>query len=109
MTYPKAGDIFPAREAIELVASVDLGPPIEVPKIPKEACFENISSEEREFWKSEILRLKKERNAIILAHNYVPGDIQDVSDVVGDSLNLAQKGRDSNADVLVEPSVLFMN
>lgn len=109
MEYPKAGDIFRAKEAIELIASVDLCPPIEIPKIPNEAYVENISKKEREFWKSEIIRLKKERNAMVLAHNYVPGDIQDVADVVGDSLYLAQNGRDSDADVLVEASVLFMN
>lgn len=105
----KPGDIFPAKEAIALIPQVDLGPPIEVPDIPIEALSENISSEEREFWKSEILRLKKERNALILAHNYVPKDVQDVADVIGDSLYLAQKGKESGADVLVEAAVLFMN
>ena len=39
--------------------------------------------------KEEILRLKKERNAIILAHSYQTGDIQDMADYVGDSLGLA--------------------
>lgn len=108
-TYPKAGDIFPAKEAIALIPEIDLGPPIEVPEIPVEEFAENIPDEEREFLKSEILRLKKERNALILAHNYVRPEIQDLADFVGDSLALAQRGRDSDADVLVEPAVLFMN
>ena len=107
--FPKAGDIFPAKEAIELIPAADLGPPIEVPEIPAEARPENVSGEEQEFWTSEILRLKKERGAIILAHNYqIPG-IQDVADAVGDSLNLAETGKKSGAKVLVECSVLFMN
>ena len=41
--------------------------------------------------KAEILRLKKEKQAIILAHYYVDGAIQDIADYVGDSLALAQK------------------
>lgn len=109
MTYPKAGDIFPAKEAISLIPQIDLGPPIEVPEIPKEAYPENVSKEEWEFWTSEILRLKKERNALILAHNYVRPEIQDIADFVADSLALAQRGKESDADVLIEPAVLFMN
>jgi quinolinate synthase len=58
---------------------------------------------------AEVARLKKEKNAYILAHNYAPRDIQDVADAVGDSLYLAQKGAESDADLLVEASVLFMN
>ena len=58
---------------------------------------------------AEILRLKQERNAYILAHNYAPKDIQDIADAVGDSLYLAQRGAASDADILLEASVLFMN
>ncbi|MFI3296344.1 MAG: quinolinate synthase NadA [bacterium] len=57
---------------------------------------------------SEIDRLRKERNAVILAHYYQIGDIQDVADVVGDSLALAQWAATSEADVLVVCGVHFM-
>ena len=60
------------------------------------------------FWrKSPVSRKKKD--AYILAHNYAPSDIQDVADAVGDSLYLAQKGAESDAEILLEASVLFMN
>ena len=49
----------------------------------------------------EILALKKRTNAIILAHNYQVAEIQDVADVVGDSLGLAQAAAKTNADVIV--------
>ena len=103
------GDILPAREAILLLDEADLTPPIEVPAIPAENEDGGISDTEREWLHKEIRRLKKERNALILAHNYMTKDIQDAADFVGGSLNLAQKGRESDADVLVECAVLFMN
>lgn len=104
-----SGDILPAREAIAAIDETDLGPPIEVPAIPVDAHPENISEEERTFLKGEIARLKRERNALILAHNYMPKDVQDIADVVGDSLYLAQRGTASDADILCEAAVLFMN
>jgi quinolinate synthase len=56
----------------------------------------------------EINRLKKEKNAIILSHYYVEGDLQDVADYVGDSLGLAQKAANTTADIIVFVGVHFM-
>ena len=58
--------------------------------------------------RSEILRLKQERNAVILAHNYQTGDIQDLADYVGDSLGLAYHARNTDADVIAFCGVHFM-
>lgn len=56
----------------------------------------------------EINRLRKERNAIILAHYYQEGDIQDIADFVGDSLQLSQQAAKTTADVIVFAGVHFM-
>lgn len=58
--------------------------------------------------KKEIDRLRKEKNAVILAHYYQTGDIQDIADFVGDSLALAQWAAKTKADVLVMCGVHFM-
>ncbi|MCZ7357578.1 MAG: quinolinate synthase NadA [Candidatus Methanoperedens sp.] len=57
---------------------------------------------------ARIKQLKKERNAIILAHNYQRGDVQDAADFVGDSFGLSQKAVSSGADVIVFCGVDFM-
>jgi quinolinate synthase len=56
----------------------------------------------------EIKRLKAKKNAIILAHYYQTGDIQDIADFVGDSLALSQKAASNSADIILFAGVKFM-
>jgi len=57
---------------------------------------------------AEIERLKKEKNAIVLAHYYQDADIQDIADYIGDSLGLAQQAEKTEADMIVFAGVHFM-
>src|SRR5664280_2896310 len=56
----------------------------------------------------EIEKLKANKNAIILAHYYQTGDIQDIADFVGDSLALSQKATSNSADIILFAGVKFM-
>ena len=64
--------------------------------------------DEKNTLKDKILRLKKEKNAIILAHNYQIDDIQDIADFLGDSLELAKKSMSLEEETIVFCGVRFM-
>jgi len=58
--------------------------------------------------RNDILQLKEERNAIILAHNYQIGEVQDIADVVGDSLELSRAAAEMDGEVIIFCGVDFM-
>lgn len=62
----------------------------------------------KEQMKIEILKLKEEKNAVILAHYYAPDEVQEIADYVGDSYYLAKIAKESTADIIVFCGVYFM-
>lgn len=74
----------------------------------KNAKDTSSAGKQKEFFIPEIYRLKKELNAVLLAHFYQEPDIQDIADHIGDSLQLAQAAEKTDADVIVFAGVHFM-
>ena len=73
-----------------------------------QAAFAPMTDADRVALREEIRQLAREKNAIILAHNYQIGDVQDVADYVGDSLGLSLEAQKTDADLIVFCGVHFM-
>ncbi len=79
-----------------------------IDKLIADTGFVDLPVSEKIDLTSEITRLKKEKNAIILGHFYITPELQDLSDYVGDSLGLSQKAKATEADIIVFIGVHFM-
>src|SRR5438477_2214838 len=82
--------------------------PLTAPIVSRFSLAKPLPPAQRETLSREIFVLKKQLNAIILAHNYQVAEIQDVADFVGDSLGLSQQAAKTSADVIVFAGVHFM-
>ena len=70
--------------------------------------YENCDKPQLSDVQKKILELKEKRNAVILAHNYVCDEIQQIADYVGDSLGLSREAKKTDADVIAFAGVDFM-
>ncbi|MEK7719101.1 MAG: quinolinate synthase NadA [Bacteroidota bacterium] len=77
-------------------------------KIIEQCGFVDLPIESGIDFKAEILRLKREKNVVILGHYYITPELQDISDFLGDSLALAQQAEATTADVILFVGVHFM-
>lgn len=74
----------------------------------KESGYVDIQIDDIQDLTKEIIRLKREKNAVILGHYYLTPELQEISDFLGDSLALAQKAQETDADIIVFMGVHFM-
>lgn len=82
--------------------------PIQIKEMLDEKGFIDMPISEEKNIVSQIEKLKKEKNAVILGHFYLSPELQDISDFLGDSLALARKAQETDADIIVFLGVHFM-